>query len=337
TQLTSRVRKVFGVNLPLRTLFESPTVAGFAEVLRGAVAAGPKVSVIAAAVAEEPPASVVSPPLEPTERRGELPLSFDQERLWFLDRLEPGSALYNIPAAARLRGDLDVAALESAIGEIVRRHEVLRTAFAEGSEGRPVQVISPWRRRPLAVVDLSALPAGLREAAARELARQEASRPFDLSASPSMPWMLRTVLLRLRRAEHVLLVSFHHIAADGWSIGVFLLELGALYGSFAMGLASPLPELAIQYADFAVWQRRWLRGEALARQLAYWRQALAGAPAVLELPADRPRTAGRSSRGASRSLVISPRLAADLAALARREETTLFTVLLAGFQALLAR
>src|SRR6185312_3478346 len=319
TQLVSRARSAFGVELPIRRLFEAPTVEELAASLRAGEGA-----------------ELAAPPLEPAARGVELPLSFAQERLWFLDRLEPGGALYNIPAAARLLGELDAAAVDAAVDEIVRRHEVLRTAFAEGSEGRPVQVIAPWRRRPLPVVDLSALPAGPREAVVRGLAQEEASRPFELAVS-SMPRMLRTALLRLQPGEHVLLVNFHHIAADGWSLGVFLRELGALYGAFAAGQASPLPSLKIQYADFAVWQRRWLQGEALERQLAYWRRTLADAPAVLELPADRPRPARRGARGAHRSFAIPPLLAADLAALAAREETTLFGVLLAGFQALLAR
>ncbi|HYX23921.1 MAG TPA: amino acid adenylation domain-containing protein, partial [Thermoanaerobaculia bacterium] len=333
TQVVSRARDAFGVELPIRRLFESPTVEALAAEL--APAHAPQTAPEAARSGAAEPA----PPLVPVPRQGELPLSFAQERLWFLDRLQPNGALYNIPSAVRLRGGLGAAAFGAAIDEIVRRHEALRTGFAEGRDRRPVQVISPWQPRPLAMVDLSALPTAGREAAARRLAREEALRPFVLAArdGDSPPRMLRATLLRLGASDHVLLATFHHVAADGWSIGVFVGELAALYGAFSAGLPSPLPELGIQYADFAVWQRRWLRGEALERQLAYWRTALAGAPPVLELPTDRPRPAVRSTRGALRRLLVPGRLAAELWALARREAVTPFTLLLAGFQALLAR
>ncbi|HEX9942962.1 MAG TPA: amino acid adenylation domain-containing protein, partial [Thermoanaerobaculia bacterium] len=318
TQLTSRVRDSFGVELPLRRLFEVSTVEGLARELeeRG-VAATP--------AAAAPRRTAVS-------RTRYLPLSFAQERLWFLDRLEPGSPLYNIPTAVQLSGRLDVAALVAAIGEIVRRHEALRTIFAE-MDGRPVQRTAPWAPFPLPAVDLSALPKEARNAAVKTLLLAEARIPFDLAAGA----LVRGILLRTGRSEHVIALTFHHIAADGWSTGVFLREMWALYSAAVVGRPSPLPELAMQYADFAVWQREWLQGEVLESQLAWWRSALAGLPPALDLPADRPRPAMRSSRGACLPLLLGGHLADSVRSLAQREEVTPFMVLLAGFQALLSR
>ncbi|HEU4559433.1 MAG TPA: amino acid adenylation domain-containing protein, partial [Longimicrobium sp.] len=270
TRVVSRVREVFGVELPLRALFEGPTVAELA------------VRVEEMRRVELP----VLPPVVPVERTGALPLSFAQERLWFLDRLEPGSATYNIPAALRLTGALDERALERALGEIVRRHEALRTVFPE-ADGSPVQVIAPFGGFALPVKDLSDLSETDREAAVRRRAREEAARPFDLSAGP----LFRAALLRLGEEEHVLLLSMHHIVSDGWSMGVLFRELSALYAAYREGGESPLAELAVQYADYAVWQREQLAGGVLDRQLAYWRERLAGAPELLELPTDHPRPA----------------------------------------------
>ncbi|MEO5730391.1 MAG: amino acid adenylation domain-containing protein, partial [Byssovorax sp.] len=263
---------------------------------------------------------------------GELPLSFAQQRLWFLDQLEPGSVPYNMPAALRLRGALDEAALAHVFGEVVRRHEVLRTTFAE-HEGRPVQVIHPpgaaWA---LPRVDLSLLPEASREAAARQRAVAEAGLPFDLTTGP----LLRTTLLRLAVDEHVLLVTMHHIVSDGWSIGVLVHEVAALYRAYHDGRPSPLPELAIQYADFAAWQRRWLTDEVLDTQLAYWKERLAGGP-MLELPTDRPRPLVLTHRGAHHPVILSAELRAALERLGRERGATLFMVLMAAFQVLLAR
>jgi amino acid adenylation domain-containing protein len=318
TQLASRVRATFGVELPLRKLFEEPTVAGLARRLQDLGKEGPE-----------------APPIRPVLRDGSLlPLSFAQERLWFLDRVEPGTPLYNIPVAARLSGDLDLTALAAAVGEIVRRHEALRTGFAE-LDGSPMQRVSAWNPWELPVTDLLALPAEVREREIARLGEQEAARPFDLSARPGC-WMVRTILLRISPREHVLLITFHHIAADGWSIGVFVRELALLYKAFASGRPSPLPELPIQYTDFAVWQREWLRGEILEKELAYWRRALAGAPEVLDLPLDRPRSAVRSFRGARHRFILQSSVAERLAVISRKEEATSFMLLLAGFQALLS-
>ncbi|MBW3570023.1 MAG: amino acid adenylation domain-containing protein, partial [Gemmatimonadetes bacterium] len=316
TRVVSRVRDVFGVELPLRALFEGPTLAELAERVEALRRAG----------------LPVLPPVVPVERTGALPLSFAQERLWFLDRLQPDSASYNVPAALRLRGTADVHALERALGEIVRRHEPLRTTFAE-AEGGPVQVIAPFAGFVLAVDDLSGLHHVQREAEVRRRAAADAARPFDLTAGP----LFRASLLRLAGDEHVLLLCMHHVVSDGWSMGVLFRELSVLYGGYRQGGEPALPELAVQYADYAVWQREQLRGEGLDRQLAYWRERLAGAPALLELPTDDPRPAVQSYRGAAEPVRVSRALMDRLEALARREGATLYMVLLGAFQVLLSR
>ncbi|HVG45250.1 MAG TPA: condensation domain-containing protein, partial [Longimicrobium sp.] len=279
-----------------------------------------------AAPAQEPDA------IRPREGGGPAPLSFAQERLWFIDRLEPGSAVYNIPVAWRLAGALDEAALERALGEIVRRHEALRTVFAE-ADGSPVQVIAPFGGFSLAVEDLSTLGETNREAAVRQRAGEEARRPFDLSAGP----LFRAALLRLGEDDHVLLLSMHHIVSDGWSQGVLFRELSALYAAYREGGESPLPELAVQYADYAVWQREQLAGEVLDRQLAYWKERLADAPALLELPTDHPRPAVQTYRGATVPVELSLELLERLQALARSEGATLYMTLLGAFQVLLGK
>ncbi|HEY0022716.1 MAG TPA: non-ribosomal peptide synthase/polyketide synthase [Longimicrobium sp.] len=316
TRVVSRVRELFGVELPLRALFEGPTVAELAGRVQEIRRAGVP----------------LLPPVVPAGRTGPLPLSFAQERLWFIDRLEPGSATYTIPAAWRLGGALDEAALERALGEIVRRHESLRTVFAEADDS-PVQVIAPFGGFTLPVEDLSALGEAEREAAVRRLAGEEARRPFDLSAGP----LFRAALLRLGDEAHVLLISMHHIVSDGWSMGVFFREMSALYAAYREGRESPLSELPVQYADYAVWQREQLAGEVLDRQLAYWRERLAGAPELLELPADHPRPPVQTFRGATVPVALSPELLERLQALGRSEGATLYMVALAAFQVLLSR
>jgi amino acid adenylation domain-containing protein len=317
TQVMSRVREAFNVELPLRRLFEGPTVAELAHAIETALAAG---------------APAADGPIPRARRDGALPLSFAQERLWFLDRLQPGGTVYNLPLVLRLRGELDAAALATAFGEIVRRHEVLRTAFVE-RDGEPVQVVLPATPWELLAVDLAGLPAPAREREAARLAGEEAARPFDLAQDP----LLRTILLRLGASEHGLLLDLHHIVSDGWSAGVLVREIGVLYAAAREGRPSPLPELPIQYADFALWQRRWLAGEALDRHVDYWRQRLRGLPAEIELPADRPRPAVPSHRGAEHRFALDGRATAALTALARREGTTPFMVLAASMLALLSR
>jgi amino acid adenylation domain len=261
--------------------------------------------------------------------RGHPPLSFAQQRLWFLDQLVPSNPFYNVDATIRLNLELDVVALERSLNEIVRRHEALRTTFAL-VDGEPVQVIAPELAVPLPLVDLRAHPE--REVEAYRLATAEALRPFDLARGP----LVRTCLLRLGEAEWVLLLTMHHIVSDGWSMGVSYRELTALYGAFASGGPSPLSELPIQYADFAVWQRGWLSGSVLAEQLAYWKERLAGLPR-LELPTDYPRPPVLTYAGGSHAFTLPPALAERLKTLVRGEGVTLFMTLLAAFQALLAR
>ncbi|HSS49050.1 MAG TPA: amino acid adenylation domain-containing protein, partial [Thermoanaerobaculia bacterium] len=313
TQVVSRVQSIFGVELPVRAVFETPTVEGLAGRLDRSVRS------------EEPVAAIGR-----VSREERLVLSFAQQRLWFLDQLEPGSAVYNIPAQVELTGQLDRAALESALREVVRRHESLRTTFEE-SGGEPAQVIGESAGFTLPVVDLQGLPE--RGSEVSRLAGSEARRPFDLARGP----LLRAVLLRLEAERHVVLLTMHHIVSDGWSMGVLMRELGALYTAFVEGRPSPLPELAMQYADFAFWQRRHLSCELLESELAWWRGQLTGMPAALDLPADHPRPAVRSVRGAVRGFRIDGESLARLTALSRRHGTTLFMTLLAGFLELLRR
>ncbi|HEU4508037.1 MAG TPA: amino acid adenylation domain-containing protein [Pyrinomonadaceae bacterium] len=311
TQVMSRVRETFGVEVGLRVLFERPTVRGLAEVieeqLRGA-------------------AGVSTPAILPVVRDRDLPLSFAQQRLWFLDQLEPGSSFYNIHAAVRLRGTLDLTALEQSFREVIRRHESLRTRFGVVN-GVPVQVIDEAPEFNLAVLDVS------NEAEARRVATDESQRSFDLAAGP----LLRASVLRLSEQEHVLLCTMHHIISDGWSMEVLTRDLTTLYQVYSKGEASPLPELPIQYADYAHWQREWLQGEVLETQLSYWKQQLAGVPTALELPTDYPRPAVQTFRGAHQLLTLSPELTTSLKALTQREGVTLFMTLLATFQTLLSR
>src|SRR5690349_6165780 len=221
-----------------------------------------------------------------------FPLSFAQQRLWFLHLLDPQSSAYNMPFALRLLGELDIPALERTLNEIVRRHEILRTTF-EALDGEPVQLIAAPQALELPLTDLSDLPLDKREAETRRLIVRDALQPFDFARGP----MLRASLLRLTEEEHVLSLTMHHIVSDGWSMGVLVHEFAALYTAFSSDRPSPLPELSIQYADYAQWQRAWLTGEVLAEQLTYWKKKLDGAPAVLELPGDRPRPAVQSFKG----------------------------------------
>jgi non-ribosomal peptide synthetase component F len=271
-------------------------------------------------------------PILAVSRNQELPLSFSQQRLWFLDQLEPGSASYNVSEALRLEGPLNATALEQSVNEIVRRHEALRTTFASG-EGGPVQIISETQRIRLIVVDLANLHQNEREAQVTALVTREVQRPFDLVRGP----LFRATLLRLNEQEHILLLTLHHAVVDEWSIGILYREMGALYEAFCAGQSSPLPELPIQYPDYAVWQREWLQGEVLERLLAYWRERLRGVLPVIELPADRPRPAAQTYRGARQSFVLSKEMVKGLTALSRQEGVTLFMTMLAAFQTLLSR
>jgi NRPS condensation-like uncharacterized protein/acyl carrier protein len=314
TQVISRVRREFGTDLPLRSLFERPTVAG-----------------LAAAVERERCGDRVAlaPPIIPVSRDGDLPLSFAQERLWFIHQLEPESATYNLRLAVRLQGTLDTSALRQSLGEVVRRHEALRTRFVSRA-GRPAQVIDEPREIELSVWDVSGL--GDKEQLAEDVVALEAQRPFDLERGP----VWRVALSRLSAEDHVLLLCIHHVASDGWSMGLMVKEFAVIYDLYREGRISTLPELPAQYADFAVWQREWLQEKGLEEQMEYWRQQLAGA-SVLELLIDRTRPAAPSHRGAIVPLRFSAELSRELKALSRREGVTLFMTLLAAFQALLRR
>src|SRR5215211_4668803 len=257
--------------------------------------------------------------------------SFAQQRLWLLQQLEPEDTSYNIHRAIRVKGSLDAGALQKALGAIVARQEALRTTFAV-VDGSPLQVISPALEVPLPVEDLSSLPGAEREEAVQQWVHEAARKPFDLERGP----LFRAGLLRLGEEEHVLLVTMHHVVSDGWSLGVFWRELGALYGAFVRREPSPLEEPPVQYADYALWQRQWLTGEVLEEQLGYWKDQLAELP-VLELPTDHPRPAVRTHLGPRQELALPESLSGALKGLSRQEGTTLFMVLLGAFQALLAR
>ena len=271
-------------------------------------------------------------PIHKVSRDSSLPLSFAQQRLWFLEMLEPRGGAYNVPAALRLAGELDAETMRRAFEEIVRRHETLRTTF-DVQGGEPVQVISDPGNFDLPLDDLSHLPAAEREAEADRLATAEAAEPFDLGRGP----LIRARLLRLAQEEHRLLVTLHHIVCDGWSMGVLVRELSVLYEAYAKGGESPLPELPVQYADYAAWQRELLAGEALEGELRYWRSQLAGVPPALDLPTDRPRPTVQDYRGATCRFDIPAEINYRVLELSRREGVTPFMTLLAAFQVLLHR
>ncbi|MEO6193568.1 MAG: amino acid adenylation domain-containing protein, partial [Thermoanaerobaculia bacterium] len=329
-RLLARLRAVLGADLPVQQVFDAPTIAGLAEAVARALVAG------------DAAAGPALPPLAPRafadtgSADAAAPLSYAQQRLWFLDRLAPGSPAYNVPSAYGLAGPLAPAALAAALAEVVRRHEILRARFVERDGEPELEIAETLAPGFLPLVDLSALAhpslSGRRSTELASLRSAEAERPFDLTAGP----LLRTALVRLGAEEHVLLLDFHHAVYDGWSEGVLLRELPALYDAARAGAPSPLAEPTLQYADFAAWQRAW-PPEVLGRQLAYWRGQLAGAPTALELPADRPRPAVASLRGAGRPRLLGAPEAARLHQVARREGATLYMLLLAAFAATLAR
>src|SRR6185295_9378697 len=316
TQLISRIRGAFAVELAVAALFECPTVAGLAGRVGAALRGGGQRPI---------------PPLRRMERGELIPLSFAQQRLWFLDQLVPGNAFYNIPMALRLEGRLDVGGLERAVSEIVKRHEALRTRFVT-IEGYPRQAIEQDVAFGLEIKDLRGLEEAERETIVREVAEEEARRPFDLTKTP----LLRGKVLQLGEEEQVLLLTMHHIVSDGWSMGVLTREMSELYNAFVEGRQASLPELAVQYADFAVWQREWLQGEVLEEHLKYWRERLQGV-ATLELPTDYPRPAMLSYRGGWVSRSVPAEVTEKLRQLSQEEGATLFMTLLAAYQVLLGR
>jgi amino acid adenylation domain-containing protein len=320
TQVIARVRTTFQVEFPMTVLFENPTISELAESVEQALKSG---------------RALQAPPLAPVSREGRsgmrLPLSFAQQRLWFLDQLAPNDLLYNISDAVKLEGRLDLEALERVINEIVRRHEVLRTRI-ETEDGDPAQVIDEWEERRLDVEDLSGLPVEEREEAARKITREEAMRGFDLSKGP----LLRVKILKLEEERHVLLFTAHHIVSDDWSMGVLVREVGALYQAYSAGEDSPLEELPIQYADFAVWQREWLKGEALEGQMNYWRKQLEYAP-ELKLPTRNSPQRYDAPFGASYLQIFPADVARAVKSYSEEKKVTLFMLLLAAFAIALHR
>lgn len=316
TQVISRIRDRFQVELPLRYLFNAPTIAELAQCVDGSTTG----------------ARSLTATIQPISRHQPLPLSFAQQRLWFLDQLVPNSSFYNIPQALRLQGNLDLAALEQSINTIVQRHEALRTTFAVVEE-RPVQVITPELQISLLIVDLRSLPTVEREAKGRQLVSEAAQQPFDLTQDS----LFRCQLWCMDEKAYILLITMHHIVADGWSIGVLIQELATLYEAFTSGEPSPLAPLTIQYADFANWQWRWFQGEVLEQQLAYWQQELAEAPAVLELPSDYPRPLVQTFRAGVKSFLLPQSLCQAVEQFSQAMEVTPFMTLFTAFQVFLYR
>ncbi|HET9281982.1 MAG TPA: amino acid adenylation domain-containing protein [Candidatus Angelobacter sp.] len=321
TRVTARIKDIFKVDVPLRRLFESPTVAALSQIIESAIQAKASGKDI-----------VSAPELEPVTRDGNLPLSFAQQRLWFLNQLTPEDTSYNVPGAIRIDGPLDVLALEQSLQTIVQRHEVLRTSFVE-FEGEPRQVIEEILELHLAQADLSALATDGQEAEILRLAEEEAHLQFDLRRAP----MFRAKLLCCGEESHVLLMTLHHIVSDGWSLGILVKELTACYEAFTNDQPSTLPVLRVQYADFSVWQRKWLCGRVLEQQVAYWKQHLKNTPPALELPTDRSRPPVQTTHGAQKDASLDAELAAAVKRFAREQGVTVFMTLLSSFQSLLYR
>lgn len=314
TQIISRIRQAFQVDLPLRSLFEKPTVAELAENL------------------DREAQIPLEATIQPTPRDRDIPLSFVQVRLWLLEQIEGAKAAYKISRALHLKGKLNIAALEQAFQAVIKRHEVLRTRF-QVVESSAIQVIEPEIIFTLPVINLQELTTQQQSTQIQEIAKEETQRPFDLNIAP----LLRVNLLRLNEESHVLLLTIHHIIADGWSMGIFFREIASYYEAFINGSSCQLSKLPIQYADFACWQRQQLQGKLLETQLTYWKQQMAGAPPVLELPFDYPRPAVQTFQGASESQLLSKTLSHRLKALSQQENATLFMTLLAAFKILLYR
>ena len=321
TQLISRLRLAFNVEIPLRAVFESPTVTQL------------DIAIAAIAQLRSQERGLILPPIQAIEGdREQLPLSWAQERLWFLNQLEGASATYNMPAAVKIAGDLDINALQQALSEIVHRHEILRTSI-QTVNGLPIQVIHPQVTTSINVVDLQQLLAPERETLLEQQIQLEASIPFNLENAP----LIRCILLQVTDREYVLLLTMHHIVSDGWSMGIFISELSSLYAAFCAGDPSPLPALPLQYADFAVWQKRWLSGVVLETQLNYWRSQLQGSPELLQLPTDRPRPVVQTYHGRTQSFELNQDLTQKLQSLSAESGTTLFMTMLAAFVTLLYR
>ncbi|MEH2442404.1 amino acid adenylation domain-containing protein [Nostoc sp.] len=317
TQVVSRIRKIFKVELPLRELFATATLAELALFIEQL---------------QQQDLELSAPPILPRAKNTDLPVSYAQQRLWFLDQFEPNNASYNIPVALRLVGTLNVAALEQSLQEIIHRHEALRTNFVTVN-GQPTQIIQTHTNWTVSVVECQHLPTTEQESALQQLAQQQAIQPFDLAGVA----LFRATLVVLSETEHALLVCMHHIVSDAWSIGVFIQELTTLYNAYSHGQPSSLTPLPIQYADFAIWQRDWLQGDVLQSQLNYWQQQLKDAPTLLSLPTDRPRPAVQTFAGAYQEFALSVDLTDRLTKLSQEQGVTLFMTLLAAYDTLLYR
>ncbi|MEU9191492.1 condensation domain-containing protein, partial [Streptomyces sp. NPDC048484] len=315
TQVATRIRRMFGVDIPLTVLFDEPTVRGLAALIEDLGGLGRDAG---------------APPMTSVPRDQALPLSFAQQRLWFLDQLEPGSTEYNVPSPLRWSGELDIIALNAALAALVARHEVLRTRLVADADGVARQVIDPPSPFPLPLVDISG--ADDPPTVVQELVAADAMTAFDLSAGP----LIRGSLIRLAADDHVLALTMHHVVSDEWSGRVLRRDLSALYEAFCVGGPDPLPVLAVQYADFAVWQRQWFSGDVLDGQLAYWRERLAGVP-VLELQTDRPRPPVRAPEGAVAEFHISASTSERLRAIARDHSASMYMTLLAAYAVVLGR
>ncbi|MEM6398884.1 MAG: amino acid adenylation domain-containing protein [Cyanobacteria bacterium P01_D01_bin.116] len=313
TQVISRINKTFDIELPLRRIFEFPTLAKLAK-----------------SIENEKVGSNQDRPIQRVSRNIELPLSFGQQRLWFINTLDPNSFAYNGFTALRMQGRLNTIALEDSVNEIIRRHEVLRTYF-KAIEGQPIQKIAPVLKMSLAIVDLQNLPEIERKVEVQRLERADVQQPFNLTQAP----LLRLTLVRLETIEHILLITMHHIIYDEWSVGIFIQELSSLYKAFSKGQPTPLGELPIQYADYAMWQQEWLKQEKVHTQIAYWKQQLEGAKTVLELPTDKPRSQLQTSLGTKHYFTLSKELSHSLKILSQQQGVTLFMTLLAAFNTLL--
>ncbi|GHO82466.1 non-ribosomal peptide synthetase/type I polyketide synthase [Dictyobacter formicarum] len=316
-QVIARIRQALGVEVPIYTLFETETTGEFCAVVEEALRTEQGVKL---------------PPLEPTEHRGKAPLSFAQQRMWFLDQLQPGNTFYTIIAPFKIKGPLHIEALEKSVHEIVRRHEILRTTFIMLEE-EPYQIIAPALHVPFPIIDLSGLSENVRKTELRRQVEMEAHQAFHLARGP----LFRACVFHTEIQSHVLLLTFHNSISDGWSRGVVVHELSTLYDDFRTGENLRLPELPVQYADFALWQRQWLQGEILDAQSAYWLQHLAGAPTHLELPTDRPRPAIQTYRGGHQAIFISDAITQALENLSQEQGCTLFMIVLTAFLTLLFR
>ncbi|MEY2396335.1 MAG: hypothetical protein QOF94_2680, partial [Acidobacteriaceae bacterium] len=313
-QVISRLRQGFGAEIPLKSMFEFPKLADLAASI-DTQKDGVEIQEITRISREQP-----------------IPASFAQQRLWFLDQLEPNNPLYNIPWTLKISGAPDAAAIENGLNLIAERHESLRTSFGTAAD-QPVQIIHDSVRIPLRKIDLTGMPEAERETEARRLIGEDANRAFDLTQAP----LMRVLLLRVHQDEHYLLLNIHHIISDRWSMGALSQELASIYEAVVEGKAAKLPALPVQYADYSVWQREWLKDDVLNKQLTYWKEQLKDAPPVLELPTDRPRQSTESFRGEIAYLALSRELTTKLNSFSRGNGATLFMTLLAGFQALLSR